>query len=324
MLSGHSDPSPYRRPLEPRRGDPRPVNGRTVLPTVPAWSRRRAIAAMAAGILGSAGVVANTPMIPAASARDRTAARPLAIGDTSPEAITFVLVHGGWHGGWSWSRVSPLLRAAGHHVWVPTLTGLADRAHLLTAEIGLETHIRDIVGLLEYEELERVVLVGHSYAGMVITGVAALAPERLSHLVYLDAFVPTEGDTLLSLLPPDRQAFYREQAATRGDGWRVPPPPVAALGVTNMVDLAWLEAKLTDQPLRSFEQPLARNAPTALPRTYIHCTEGPIAASFAPFASRAQAESGWRYHELATGHDAMILVPEDLTELLLGVASDGA
>lgn len=324
MFARHVDPNSDQRPLEPRRADAGPANRSAGRQAVPAWSRRRAIAAVAAGFLGSAGVVSNIPTISAATVQTRVATRSLAIGDTSPAAMTFVLVHGGWHGGWSWNRVSPLLRAAGHDVWVPTLTGLADRAHLLTAATDLETHIQDIVGLLEYEELERVVLVGYSYAGMVITGVAALAPQRLSHLVDLDAFVPTEGDTLLGLLPPDRQAFYREQAATRGDGWRVPPPPVAALGVTDLVDLAWLEAKLTDQPLRSFEQPLARNAPAALPRTYIHCIEGPIAASFAPFAARAQAESDWRYHELATGHDAMILAPEALADVLLGVAAEDA
>jgi pimeloyl-ACP methyl ester carboxylesterase len=237
------------------------------------------------------------------------------------DPATFVLVHGGWHGGWCWNRVTPLLRAAGHGVWAPTLSGLADRAHLLTPEIGLESHIRDISGLLDYEELERVVLVGHSYAGMVITGAAAAAPEQVGHLVYLDAFVPEAGDSLSGLLSPAREYYYRQQAVTRGQGWRVPPPPVEALGVTEIADVSLLAEKLTDQPLRSFDEPLSQSAPAGIARTYVHCTEGPIAPSFAPFAARAQDHAAWGYHELATGHDAMITAPRALADLLLGLTT---
>jgi pimeloyl-ACP methyl ester carboxylesterase len=237
---------------------------------------------------------------------------------------TFVLIHGGWHGGWCWRRVAPRLRATGHDVWTPTLTGLADRAHTLTKDTDLETHVRDVVGLLTYEELERVVLVGHSYAGMVISGAAAHVPERIGHLVYLDAFVPHVGDSLAGLLSPERESFYRTQAVQRGAGWRVPPPPVAALGVTDLADIAWVEERLTDQPLRSFDQPLRADAPQRLPRSYIHCTEGPIVASFAPFAARAQADPTWGYHELPTGHDAMITAPQALADVLLALVSDEA
>src|SRR5713101_4428932 len=109
---------------------------------------------------------------------------------------TFVLVQGGWVGGWYWKRVTPLLSAAGHEVFAPTLTGLGERAHLAAPDIGLETHIQDVLGVLTYEDLSNVVLVGHSYGGMVITGVAERAPERLAHLVYFDAFVPTDGQAL--------------------------------------------------------------------------------------------------------------------------------
>lgn len=234
----------------------------------------------------------------------------------SDEATTYVLIHGGWHGGWCWNRVAPGLAKAGHRVLAPSLTGLADRRHLLTRQTGLDTHVQDIVGLLEYEDLRDVVLVGHSYAGMVITAVAAGVPQRVAHLVYLDAFVPEAGQTLLDLLPPDRVAFYREQAAGRGEGWRVPPPPVAALGVTDPADIAWLEAKLTDQPLRSFEQPLAGEPPAALRRTFIRCTEGPVAPSFAPFAAMADAAPAWDYHELAVGHDAMVIAPGSVVDVL--------
>lgn len=236
------------------------------------------------------------------------------------DTATFVLVHGGWHGGWCWNRVAPLLRAAGHDVWTPTLTGLADRAHALTPETGLETHIRDIVGLLEFEDLREVILVGHSYAGMVITGAAAKASQRIGRLVYLDAFVPRAGDSLMNLLSPEREYFYRTSAVERDGGWYVPPPPIAALGVSDPDDVAWLEARLTYQPLRSFEQPLAEEAPPELPRAYIHCTEGPVVPSFAPFAAQARAAAAWTYAELATGHDAMITEPAALAGLLLELA----
>jgi pimeloyl-ACP methyl ester carboxylesterase len=230
-----------------------------------------------------------------------------------------VLVHGGWHGGWCWQRVSPLLREAGHLVLTPTLTGLADRAHVLTRETGLDTHIADIVSLLDYEDLTDVVLVGHSYAGMVITGVTAAVPERIGRLVYLDAFVPEAGKSLLDLLPPERAAFYTEAAEQNGDGWRVPPPPVAALGVDEPADVTRLGSKLTDQPLLSFTQPLphASGEHPAILRTYIHCTEGPIVSLFAPFANAASKDPTWAYHELANGHDAMITEPDGLAALLL-------
>lgn len=242
----------------------------------------------------------------------------------TPGKQTFVLVHGGWHGGWCWKRVAPLLHAAGHEVWAPTLSGLADRAHVLTPDIGLESHILDITGLLEFDDLEQVALVGHSYAGMVITGVASRVPDRIRHLVYLDAFVPRAGDSLANLLSPEREYYYRQQAATRGHGWRVPPPPIAALGVTDPADVALLESRLTDQPLRSFDEPLNRDAPEEMARTYIHCTTGPIAPSFAPFAARAKADAAWGYAELATGHDAMVTAPADLATLLLALAPNPA
>jgi pimeloyl-ACP methyl ester carboxylesterase len=269
--------------------------------------------------------LATTTMAASSPLGGRAAAHPGK--ESTPMAtrqLTFVLVHGGWHGGWCWRRVTPLLRAAGHEAWTPTLSGLADRAHLLTPGIGLQIHIQDIASLLDYEELEGVVLIGHSYAGMVIAGVAAAVPERVGHLVYLDAFVPGAGDSLVSLLPPDRAAYYQEQAATHGDGWRVPPPPIAAWGVTDAADVAWLETRLTDHPLRSFTQPLPAAAPE-LPRTYVHCTEGPIVASFASFATRARSDPSWHYHELATGHDAMVTAPRPLAEVLLDLGrADGA
>ena len=234
-------------------------------------------------------------------------------------AMTFVLVHGAWHGGWCWRQVTSLLREAGHDVWAPTLTGLGERAHLLDPRIGLDTHVEDVVGVLEYEELGGVILVGHSYGGMVISGVADRASDRVAHLVYLDAFVPDDGQALFDVLRPERRDLYLQQAQEKGEGWRVPAPPPQALGITDETRASWLAAKLNPQPLRAFEQPvrLTNPAAAALPRTYVHCTEGPLVPSFAPFAARVRSASGWSYHELATGHDAMLTAPEPLAGILL-------
>ena len=141
---------------------------------------------------------------------------------------TFVLVHGAWHGGWCWREVAGRLQSAGHRVFAPTLTGLADRSHLLTRETGLETHILDIVNLLEWEGLDDAVLCGHSYGGMVVTGAADRAAGRLRALVYLDAFVPADGQSLSDMAPPERVDGMLRDAAERGDGWKVPPLPASA------------------------------------------------------------------------------------------------
>jgi pimeloyl-ACP methyl ester carboxylesterase len=230
---------------------------------------------------------------------------------------TFVLVHGAWHGGWCWRRVTPLLRAAGHEVHAPTLTGLGERAHLLTPAVDLETHVRDVLGLLDCEDVTDAVLVGHSYGGMVVTAVADRTPERLAHVVYLDAFVPDEGRCLLDLLAPGRADDFREQARRHGEGWKVPSPPLAYWGVTDPADVAWAEPRTSAHPLAAFEQPLRLERPGAAPppRTYI----GTDHATFRRFAERARAEPGWRLGHLPTGHDAMITMPRELVALLLEI-----
>ena len=135
---------------------------------------------------------------------------------------TFVLVHGAWHGGWCWRKLTPLLRAAGQEVFTPTLTGLGERAHLGSPDVGLGTHVRDVAQVLWYEDLADVVLVGHSYGGLVIGGVADQVPERLRHLVYLDAFVPEHGQSMLDLGPPERRPAMQARVAAEGDGWQLP------------------------------------------------------------------------------------------------------
>ena len=232
---------------------------------------------------------------------------------------TFVLVHGSMHGGWCWRRVAPLLRAAGHEVFAPTLTGLGERAHLAHPGIDLDTHVRDVLGVLEYEDLDRVVLVGHSYAGTVVAGVADRLPGRIAHLVYLDAAVAGDGQALLDLFPPDDQAALREEVAAEGDGWRMPPADPAAFGVTDPEDAAWVRAKLVAQPFQTFTQPLrlANPAGFAGPKTYIACLAAGPEDWRDAMVERARTEPGWRHRELATGHDAMVTAPRELADLLL-------
>ncbi|MDB5074339.1 MAG: hydrolase or acyltransferase of alpha/beta superfamily, partial [Chloroflexi bacterium] len=158
----------------------------------------------------------------------------------------FVLVHGSWHGGWCWKKVTPLLRSAGHEVLTPTLTGLGERAHLLTPDIGLDTHIQDVTAALTYEDARDVVLVGHSYGGLVIACVADRVTDRLGHLVYLDALMPRPGETLREVFSADGIAELDARAREFGDGWRVPPLSPDIFGVTAEADVAWMQPRLTD------------------------------------------------------------------------------
>jgi pimeloyl-ACP methyl ester carboxylesterase len=229
---------------------------------------------------------------------------------------TFILVHGSWHGGWCWREVVPLLRAAGHAVYTPTLTGLGARAHLLADGVDLTTHIQDIVSLLFYEDLAEVVLVGHSYGGAVISGGAARTPERLASLIYLDAYLPLEGQSLFDVLSTEEREAGKAALAT-GTGLRPPVPP-AVLGITDPTMAAWVTARLTPHPLSTYAQPIPVGSPAsaALPRAFIHCMAGPTTPRFAPFAQQARA-AGWAVRELATGHNAMLTAPQPLVELLL-------
>ena len=236
---------------------------------------------------------------------------------------SFVLVHGTGHGGWCWQKVAPLLRAAGHDVGPPTLSGLADRSHLLRCGVDLTTHITDVTNLLFYEDLSDVVLVGHSYAGMVISGVAALAPERLRRLVYLDAYLPDDGQAEVDLWPAEMRAAIMADAEASG-GLR-PPPSAAFLGLTDPAIAAWAQARMTPHPMATYTEPVPRgNAKSdALPRAYIQCTTGPTTAVFGPFAAKARAK-GWPVLQIATGHDAMLTAPRELAALLLEAAGEAS
>jgi len=236
---------------------------------------------------------------------------------------TYVLVHGAWHGGWCWRKVVPLLESAGHRVATPTLTGLGERAFLLAREVGLGTHIADVAGLIKKEDLSDVVLVGHSYAGMVITGVADLVRDRIGRLVYLDTFVPLDGDSMRSVAPLVIGAFLLH-ARLRGDGWRLPPPAPEQFGVTKEPDRSWVKSSLTAHPLKSLNDHLRLTDPeivSRFPRTHVHCGHGGRLERLAQraLARRPQppGEPGWRLRGLDTGHDCMITEPRALADLLL-------
>ena len=232
----------------------------------------------------------------------------------------FVLVHGSSGGSWVWKRLAPLLRAAGHDVYAPTLTGLADRAHLLDCDVDLTTHVTDIAELLVFEDLSEAILVGNSYAGMVVSGVAARVPERLRCLVYLDAYLPDDGQRAVDLWPPERRAFAVQ---AESDGLARPPPP-AMFGVTDALLEAWIEARMTPHPVATYTEPVAagNSASRALRRVFIACTGNPPTTPdvFGPSAAKARA-LGWDVHDLAAGHLAMLTAPDELAALLLRIAS---
>ena len=226
----------------------------------------------------------------------------------------FVLIHGSWHGGWCWQKLAPRLRAAGHTVYTPTLTGLGERAHLLTPAVNVDTHVQDVLGVLAYEDLREVTLVGHSYAGLLLPVIANAAADRLRQLVYLDGSQAASGVALFERYPQTRVQMA-EAVRTSGEGWRVPLPEWD-FGITDAADLSWVRSHLTPQPLAACEQPAvyARDPRDFLPCTYIACI-----GDRAPGGERYPEGEGMTYLELATGHDAMVTAPEALAEMLLGL-----
>jgi pimeloyl-ACP methyl ester carboxylesterase len=246
------------------------------------------------------------------------------------DPATYVLVHPAWLGGWCWPKVTARLRTHGHTVYTPTLTGLGERIHLADPAIGLATHIDDVVNLLEFEDLNRVILVGNSSGGMVITGAADRVPERLASVVYLDAFVPEDGQSLVDLLSPERRQGMEQLVNTEGQGWLLPrfgPLPWEEIvrgpwGVTAEEDIAWLLARLASTPFKHFTDPVTRSNPAVaqLNRVYIRCTLFPQPV-FDRHAQMAQETAGWHYRELATPHLPYITHPEELSEVLLGLAA---
>jgi pimeloyl-ACP methyl ester carboxylesterase len=231
---------------------------------------------------------------------------------------TFVLVHGAWHGSWCWKRVRKALQAQGHDVFTPTLTGVAERSHLLSPQVSLDTHIADVVNLIRWEELSDVVLCGHSYGGCVITGVADQVPDRLRSLVYLDAFILENGQGLHDVLPPEVAGLQVEGSAAAGDGWRVPPISAEFFRV-NPEDRAWVDRQCTPQSLATFRQRLrVDNTFPAGKCTHILAT-GYENSPFPPFHEIAKRK-GWKTLTIDCGHDVMLDKPDELVAMLRDAA----
>jgi pimeloyl-ACP methyl ester carboxylesterase len=232
---------------------------------------------------------------------------------------TYVLVHGAWRGGWIWKGIRRELQARGHAIFTPTLTGLGERSHLLTQQVNLETHIADVLNLIRWEELSDIVLCGHSYGGCVVTGVADRIPEKISALVYLDAFVPENGQSLHDTLPPDARNEQIEAARNVGEGWKTPPIPPGVFNV-NARDRDWLERQSTLHPLACFQQPLRLSGTISGIRdiTYILAT-GWSPSPFPQFHDKAKAKK-WNTLTMTCGHDVMLDRPEELTHELLAIA----
>ena len=249
---------------------------------------------------------------------------------------TFVLVHGAWHGGWCWRDVRRALAACGHEVFTPTLTGLADRAHLMSRDITIDTHIDDIANLMICEELEEVCLVGHSYAGQVISGVADRLKSRIAHMVYLDAYIGADGESTTSMRTrmqnPDataadiQAAIAAREAKTDERGGSPCDYPTLFDIPESMGDAhAWVKRRITPQPIGAQTTPLTlRNGGSnGIPRTYVLCTGVVHRTSFMEVAEPLYSDPTWQVRELPTGHDAMVTMPLETAELLQQVCGAG-
>jgi pimeloyl-ACP methyl ester carboxylesterase len=228
---------------------------------------------------------------------------------------TIVLAHGAWSAAWAWKKMRPLFKAAGHEFFSPTYTGLGARAHLARPDIDLSTHVQDVVSVLEFEDLKDVVLLGHSYGGMVATGVADKARSRIAKVVYLDAFAPKDGQSLFDLVGPQAAENMLGKAKGEGGGWRVPAMPMPP--DTAPADVSWATPRRRSQPLKSFEQKIRlQSSSEPPPRHYIYAKKSGPGDVFRQFAERAKSEAGWKYYEIDASHNPHITAPEALMTLL--------
>ena len=266
---------------------------------------RRSILTGMAGCAGLGGIMAAIRPLPLARAAAAT-------------SKTFLLVPGAWHGGWCYRLVDEILTAKGHKVFRPTLTGLGNRSHLLSKNVNLDTHIADIVNLIKWENLDNVVLCGHSYGGWVIGGVAERVGPRISSIVFLDAFIPENRRAFIDSLPRDSRnaiiALFRKGAIS------IPPPPAKAFKLKD-THLAWVESKLTPHPIRTWLQKIRLSgAQGRVPKkTYIWAS-GYNYPAFRDIYTRLKSNPSWRTYEMPSGHNAMIDMPERLAEILQEVA----
>ena len=232
---------------------------------------------------------------------------------------TYVLCHGAWSGGWGYRRVAKIIRDAGHEVFVPTYTGIGERSHLATPEVNLDTHIQDVRGVINWERLENFVLVVHSYGGIVVTGVADKEYEKISRIVYLDAFLPQNGQSLNDLTPPERQQQVIEVANRDGDGWKVPRPQGSIAATVSDEDRAWIDSLSSAQPLATFTQKINidGNHLKIADKVYVLATEVPN-TPFYQFAEWTRAQADWQTVELAIHHHMMQSLPEETARFIMG------
>ena len=232
---------------------------------------------------------------------------------------TFLVCHGAWSAGWAWKKMHPLMAAGGHRLVTPTYTGLGERAHLANPSIDLETHIEDVLNVITYEDLRDIVLVGHSYGGMVATGVADRARDRVSQLIYVDAFVPADGQSLLDLYEADRPRL--QELVKAGDGYRMPPNPTPP--DTSPADQEWLSTRRVHMPIKCFEAGLKlQGGPLTLPLSYIYATRITPQDTFGRFAKQANGDPAWRYYEIDASHSPNVTAPEALMALLEKIAAE--
>jgi pimeloyl-ACP methyl ester carboxylesterase len=249
-------------------------------------------------------------------------------GNTGIESVTdrprnFVLVHGAWHGGWCWRRVADVLRARGHRVFAPSLTGLGDRAHLFSKDISLQTHVEDILSVVETEELSDFVLVGHSYAGMVISGVADTLGHRVSRYIYLDARLPLDMSpgasfNWSSLDTPEICEARLKSVYEQGKGVALPPPPPSVFAVTKPSDVAWLQRHLRPMPVQTYTGNFTfkSSGSNGLKRTYIASIK-PLHNTLISTHNRIMGDHTWSFLTIKAGHDSMVTAPEELVSLLI-------
>lgn len=234
--------------------------------------------------------------------------------------MAFILVPGAWLGGWCWRRVVPVLEAQGHTVLTPTLTGLGERSHLISPDVDLETHIHDVVNVLTWEDLEEVVLVGHSYAGFVVAGVTDWVPERVAKLVFLDTSIPADGESFFDLWSPEGRLAVEAAAAEHG-GWPTPDDRGEDAADISHEDMEWVRSKATPHPLGTLAQPLSLNNPAAasIPRGYLCCQAG--REQFGAYLQPYRGDRAWKFVDIDSGHWPMISAPEDLARALMDVAT---
>jgi pimeloyl-ACP methyl ester carboxylesterase len=240
------------------------------------------------------------------------------------ENKTFVLVPGASFGGWVWRKVEPKLVSAGHRVFSVTNTGLGERVHLMSREVNLETFINDVIGILKYNDINDAILVGHSFAGVTITAVADRVPERIKHLVYLDAVILENGKSFFDQFPPESKARAQKAAQDFSGGVTTPtnPPDVVRknLGLSNDEDARFIASRTTPNPIAALESQLIikNEFGNGLPKTYIACTN-PAFPSIEPSKKRVKEQQGWNWKEIASGHAPMVTHPDELASMLLAI-----